>query len=49
MENKTVIKKKCEHCGKTIVPLGSKRANGTYHEDWPTRKLHKKCWKLLQK
>ena len=28
---------KCQHCGRKLVPFQVKR-------DWPTRKLHKKCW-----
>ena len=28
---------KCQHCGRKLVLFQVKR-------DWPTRKLHKKCW-----
>jgi hypothetical protein len=40
-----VEKKKCAHCGKTLVPIGDKRKNGKCHIDWEKRKYHKKCLK----
>ena len=34
----------CEHCGKPLVPIGTSRKNGkATHNDWATRRLHKKC------
>ncbi len=36
----------CKYCNKPIQPIGFARKNGRPHEDWATRKLHKKCWKL---
>lgn len=36
----------CQYCYKKLVPIGSSRCNGASHNDWPTRKYHKKCWKL---
>ncbi len=42
-------KKKCEYCKKTLVPIASKRKNGTYNQsDWDGRKYYKKCYKQLQ-
>ena len=37
----------CLECGGTLPTIGAARANGRPHADWETRKLHKKCWKLL--
>jgi len=38
----------CEYCGKKLVPIANKRSNGTHrHNDWSTRKYHKKCWKEM--
>ena len=37
----------CIECGGTLQPIGTSRTNGRPHADWDTRKLHKKCWKLL--
>lgn len=34
----------CEYCNKKLVPIGNARKNGKYHNDWNTRKYHKKCW-----
>lgn len=35
----------CITCGKKLVPIGDKRANGkSGKNDWATRKQHKKCW-----
>ena len=36
---------KCVKCQKPLVSIGSKRANGKNHNDWDTRRLHKKCFK----
>ena len=39
----------CEHCGKPLVPIGTSRKNGkATHNDWGTRRLHKKCWMELK-
>tara|TARA_R100000734_G_scaffold17458_1_gene13784 strand:+ start:1554 stop:1826 length:273 start_codon:yes stop_codon:yes gene_type:complete len=35
----------CEWCGGILVAVGSARANGADHDDWTTRKLHKRCYK----
>ena len=35
----------CEWCGGILVAVGSARANGADHDDWTTRKLHKRCFK----
>ena len=37
----------CLKCGKKLVPVGSSRVNGKAHDDWDTRRYHKKCWKTL--
>ena len=37
----------CWHCCHPLVPIGRARANGRSHDDWPGRKLHKKCWREL--
>ncbi len=36
----------CEYCNKPLRAIGHARKNGKNHNDWSTRKLHKKCWKL---
>lgn len=36
--------KHCLHCGKALCPIGTSRKNGKAHDDWATRKYHKKCW-----
>ena len=36
--------KHCLHCGKALRPIGTSRKNGKAHDDWATRKYHKKCW-----
>jgi hypothetical protein len=44
-------KPKCKLCSKPLVKLFSSRVNGvtiTIKDDWPTRQLHKKCWKQLK-
>lgn len=38
----------CWHCQGKLVPIGNSRANGKEHDDWPSRRLHKQCWKQLQ-
>lgn len=41
--------KKCEYCGGTLVAIGRERANGKRsHDDWETRRYHKKCWKEMK-
>lgn len=42
IENKNCVK--CSKCGKKLVPIGTSRKNGASHNDWDSRKLHKKCW-----
>ena len=35
----------CDRCDKRLVPIGRSRKNGVrHHDDWDTRRLHKKCW-----
>lgn len=34
----------CRRCGRPLQPIGSARANGKAHDEWPTRQLHKQCW-----
>ena len=35
----------CEYCGKPLKAIGTARKNGKKtHNDWESRKLHKKCW-----
>ena len=35
----------CHCCGGKLVPIGDARANGTWrHNDWPSRRYHKKCY-----
>lgn len=35
----------CTLCGKPLVSIGTSRKNGkATHNDWGTRRLHKKCW-----
>lgn len=36
---------KCFVCGGRLVPIGTARSNGRTHDDWDTRKMHKKCWR----
>jgi len=39
--------RKCVLCKKTLVPIGNARKSGkATHDDWETRKYHKKCWLL---
>lgn len=37
----------CEHCGKKLVAIGNRRKNGKSHDDWDSRKYHKKCWLVM--
>ena len=40
----------CEYCGKPLKAIGTARKNGKKtHNDWDTRKLHKKCFVEEQK
>jgi hypothetical protein len=43
------MKTPCKHCGKSLVAVGRRRANGKAHEDWESRQYHKKCWTLIKK
>ncbi len=39
----------CIKCGKCLKIIGKYRKNGKdNHEDWKSRKLHKKCYKELK-
>jgi hypothetical protein len=40
-------KAKCKHCGRPLVAIGDKRANGKAHKDWNTRVLHKKRYREI--
>jgi len=35
---------KCKHCLKSIVAIGDGRKNGKNHNEWKSRKYHKKCY-----
>jgi hypothetical protein len=35
---------KCNHCLKSIVAIGHGRKNGKNHNEWNSRKYHKKCY-----
>jgi hypothetical protein len=39
-----MVSKRCELCGKKLVPIGCLRKNGKKHLDWEGRQYHKKCW-----
>ena len=41
-------KGKCLHCNRALVAVGTARSKGAKHDDWGTRKYHKKCWKILK-
>lgn len=45
MSNTDKPKGYCSWCGGVLVAVGSARANGADHDDWSTRKLHKRCYK----
>jgi len=38
----------CLLCKNKLVSIGSRRVNGAYHDDWDSRKYHKKCWKQIK-
>lgn len=40
--------KYCQLCFKHKVPIGNSRKGGKEHNDWESRKYHKKCWKEIQ-
>ena len=42
------VKGTCYHCGKALRPIGHSREKGKPHNDWASRTLHKKCWKVLK-
>ena len=37
-------KRLCFECFRPLVPVGTARANGAWHDDWETRRFHKRCW-----
>ena len=43
------MSRKCEECGGKLVAIDNRRLNGKDHDDWDTRKYHKKCWIKIQK
>ena len=44
MENKY-----CTRCQKVLQVVGNSRKNGKKHDDWESRKMHKKCWLIDKK
>ena len=34
----------CFECFRPLVPVGTSRADGAWHDDWETRRFHKRCW-----
>ena len=38
----------CLECFRPLVPIGTSRANGAWHNDWATRRYHKRCWTLIE-
>ncbi len=42
------LRGKCWKCGGKLVPVGTSRQNGAWHDDWEERILHKQCWKQLK-
>jgi len=44
MENKY-----CSRCQKVLQAIGNSRKNGKKHDDWESRKMHKKCWLIDKK
>lgn len=42
-----ITKPKCAYCERTLVPIGNKRSNGKPHNDWNSRKYHKKCFLII--
>ena len=43
------LKTRCWRCQGKLVPVGQSRCNGKGHDDWTSRYLHKKCWRLLKR
>lgn len=39
----------CHSCCGRLVAIGNSRVNGRDHDDWGTRKYHKKCWLAIKK
>lgn len=39
----------CRACFKPLVPIGSSRRNGKFHDDWEGRTLHKQCWAQMHR
>jgi hypothetical protein len=46
---KAHLKNRCWRCQGKLVPVGQSRCRGADHDDWDTRYLHKKCWRLLKR
>ena len=38
----------CLECFRPLVPIGTSRANGVWHNDWATRRYHKRCWTRIE-
>ena len=38
----------CLECFRPLVPIGTSRANGAWHNDWATRRYHKRCWTRIE-
>ena len=37
----------CLECFRPLVPIGTSRANGAWHNDWESRRYHKRCWSRI--
>ena len=37
----------CLECFRPLVPVGSSRRNGAWHNDWDGRRFHKRCWSQI--
>ena len=38
----------CLECFRPLVPIGTSRRNGAWHDDWNTRRFHKRCWSQIE-
>ena len=38
----------CLECFRPLVPVGGSRRNGACHNDWETRRFHKRCWSQIE-
>ena len=44
-QNSKTPTRRCRRCDKKLVPIGQSRKNRAAHQDWDTRRYHKRCWK----